>query len=436
MKLKWINHASYLVSHKEVAIICDPWLSGDAFDHGWSLLSKTEFQPSDFSEVTHIWFSHEHPDHFSPPNLKQIPAEIRAQITIVYQATLDGRVASFCRHLGFKEVIEVGEGETLVLGEEVSIQVYPYVHGDSWSLLEVAGLKLLNLNDCVVNSKKRAESIAELVGNIDILLTQFSNAQGIGNQEDTTLRLQAAQEKLRRVKLQITALKPKFVVPFASFIWFSHSENYWHNDGANSVHTAMQFIEQECEAQAVCLYPNDEWDGQAKIDSSSALARYKQDYERLANVTYYESPSVSIHELKDLHKSFMERLHTKNNKFLLQALILSKQLQPTLVYLSDLDCCVRFDLKQFQMAKYEPEFSDASLSSSALSYCFRFEWGGDTLSVNGRFSMPAQGHYARFKRYFSIANFNNKGQTITHYLPQLKERLLRKLSAVPSRFLS
>ena len=70
MKLKWINHASYLVSHNDVAIICDPWLSGDAFDHGWSLLSETKFQASDFAEVTHIWFSHEHPDHFSPPNLK------------------------------------------------------------------------------------------------------------------------------------------------------------------------------------------------------------------------------------------------------------------------------------------------------------------------------------------------------------------------------
>ena len=375
MKLKWINHASYLVSHNDVAIICDPWLSGDAFDHGWSLLSETKFQASDFAEVSHIWFSHEHPDHFSPPNLKQIPKEIRANITIIYQATLDGRVAAFCKHLGFKEVIELKEGERLDLAEQVSIQVYPYVHGDSWSLLEVDG-KLLNLNDCVVNSKKRAEAIATQTGAIDILFTQFSNAQGIGNREDSALRQRAAQEKLRRVKLQIDALAPKYIVPFASFIWFSHSENYWHNDGANTIHTAVEFIEDRCQATAICLYPDDEWDGHERLDSSSALERYQIDYERLEQVKYYQSPASSIKELKALHSSFMERLHEKNNSLILYGLALSKQLQSTLVYLNDLDCCIRFDLKELQVAKYEPHLCDAALSSSALSYCFRFEWGG------------------------------------------------------------
>ena len=426
MKLKWINHASYLVSHQDVAIICDPWLSGDAFDHSWSLLSETKFQASDFADVTHIWFSHEHPDHFSPPNLKQIPKEVRATITIVYQASLDGRVAGFCRHLGFKDVVELKEGERFELSEHMAIQIYPYIHGDSWSLLEVDGLKLLNLNDCVVNSKKRAEAITELVGPIDILFTQFSNAQGIGNREDRELRQQAAHEKLRRVKLQIDALRPKYVVPFASFIWFSHIENYWHNDGANTVHTAMNFIEQSCDATAICLYPNDEWNGREIIDSSDALARYQADYDRLEQVDYNQSPPSDIKELKALHARFMERLHEKNNSLILYGLALSKQLQSTLVYLNDLDCCIRFDLNGLQVAKYEPDLCDAALSSSALSYCFRFEWGGDTLSVNGRFSMPKQGNYNRFKRYFSIANFNNKGQTVAHYLPQLRDKVIRK----------
>ena len=184
MQLEWVNHASFLITQGEVGLICDPWLTGDAFDHGWSLVSETQFTPQDFERVTHIWFSHEHPDHFSPPNLKSIPSELRARITVLYQASLDGRVASFCRRLGFKRVVELAEGEVHELGDQVSIRVYPYIFGDSWATVQVGSLTLLNLNDCVVNTAAKAQAIAERVGSVDVLFTQFSNAQGIGNPAD------------------------------------------------------------------------------------------------------------------------------------------------------------------------------------------------------------------------------------------------------------
>ncbi len=431
MQIRWINHASYLVAHDDVAVVCDPWLSGDAFDHGWSLLSESRFTPDDFADVTHIWFSHEHPDHFSPPNLKQIPQDIRSKITVIYQASLDGRVATFCRGIGFKEVIEIEPGEPLALSESLSIRVYPYTHGDSWSCMEVGDLTLLNLNDCVINTPERAEAIAERAGSVDILFTQFSNAQGIGNPDDTQRRRRAASEKLRRVQLQIAAIRPRYVVPFASFVWFSHQENYWHNDGANTVHTAVAFIEGQTPATAVCLYPDDRWDGQGERCSAAALARYQEDYDRLQTRAPNASPSTDVPTLKAQHGAFMDRLLTKNSQVVLSALRWSRRLRPTRVHLTDLDCCVVFDLQRFEPTKCAPTDCDISLSSSALSYCFRFEWGGDTLSVNGRFTLPPGGEHAHFRRYFSLANLNNKGQTIAHYLPSVRDRLLARMRTIP-----
>ena len=40
MKLKFINHASYLVENEKTILLHDPWLEGRAFNNGWELLSQ------------------------------------------------------------------------------------------------------------------------------------------------------------------------------------------------------------------------------------------------------------------------------------------------------------------------------------------------------------------------------------------------------------
>ena len=76
MKIIWVNHASFIFEHSNIRLICDPWLSGTAFNEGWHLLAETKFKLKDFSQITHIWISHEHPDHFSPATLKKIPKNL------------------------------------------------------------------------------------------------------------------------------------------------------------------------------------------------------------------------------------------------------------------------------------------------------------------------------------------------------------------------
>ena len=86
------------VQSNGLRIVCDPWLTGLAFNQSWALLTETRFQPGDFEGVDYIWFSHEHPDHFSPPDLRSIPERIRSNITILFKkprmAVLHHTVAS------------------------------------------------------------------------------------------------------------------------------------------------------------------------------------------------------------------------------------------------------------------------------------------------------------------------------------------------------
>ena len=101
MKIEFVNHASVIYHHKRISLISDPWIEGAVFNNGWNLLAPTKFKYPDFEKITHIWFSHEHPDHFFPPNIREIDNEHRKNITVIFQKTGDGKVLDFLRRRGF-----------------------------------------------------------------------------------------------------------------------------------------------------------------------------------------------------------------------------------------------------------------------------------------------------------------------------------------------
>src|SRR5579864_3571428 len=110
MLIEWVNNASFILESGSVPLICDPWLEGTIFNGGWKLLSETKLRYEDFADITHIWISHEHPDHFNPITLKHIPEEQRRRIIVLFHHTKDKRVLNVCKALGFK-TWELPEGE-------------------------------------------------------------------------------------------------------------------------------------------------------------------------------------------------------------------------------------------------------------------------------------------------------------------------------------
>ena len=130
LNLPFVNHASVIFSHNKINLITDPWLFGAAFNNSWELISKSKMQIEDFKNISHIWFSHEHPDHFYPRVLSSIPEEIRKKITVLFQNTLDHRVATKCKELGFT-VIEMKHNEFYKLDSDFQVKCRPYLLYDS-----------------------------------------------------------------------------------------------------------------------------------------------------------------------------------------------------------------------------------------------------------------------------------------------------------------
>ena len=97
-QIQFINHASVCISDKTISLLSDPWYQGTAFHDGWSLLyeNKEDDIVRLLDTVSHIWISHEHPDHFSIAFFKKYAPQIKQRkIKFLFQQTKDKRVVKF-----------------------------------------------------------------------------------------------------------------------------------------------------------------------------------------------------------------------------------------------------------------------------------------------------------------------------------------------------
>jgi UDP-MurNAc hydroxylase len=419
MLIRWVNHASFVLETGKVKLICDPWLEGTAFNDGWRLVSPTKFAYGDFADVTHIWFSHEHPDHFSPSNLRSIPEEFRRRITVLFHRTKDKRVIKVCAAMGFairemnpEEWIDV-DGVRLICGLNGQI--------DSWLGIDAEGTKILNMNDCVYDTSRELRNISNLMGPIEVLLTQFSYANWIGNRDESERHQKAAEDKRKEMRKQVEMFKPRWVIPFASFVWFSHEENFYINKAVNRISSIFRYCAKELNVKPVVLYPGDVWEVGKPHDSDVALAAYEADYDRVLNGEPKDSAErVSDAKLLEAATQFSAKLKQRNNGFLLRIM------PSTTAYLTDKDQTAVLSCNGLRLLPGQPKQADIHLGSDSLAYCLRYGWGGDTLHVNGRYQVPAGGNATRFFQIFRIAGINTADEPLT--IPLAVTRGLQRLA--------
>jgi UDP-MurNAc hydroxylase len=410
MQVRFVNHAGFICEQENVRLMCDPWLYGSAFNDGWDLICKTRFEPREFEDIQYIWFSHEHPDHFSPRVLLDIPEATRRAITVLYKPTSDGKVLGFCKKLGFR-TRELESGKTTELGPDLRVRCRPVPMHDSWLLIESDDCRVLNLNDAVVHSPQALRQLRKEVGELDVLFTQFNYAAWRGNREDTEVRRADAQKKLELMARQVQHLAPKFTVPFASFSYFSHEENFHTNDAANTPSVALRAIA-AAGSVPVLLYPDDRWQVGEEHDNGAAEEKYRSDYARLPQAERRRSPAVSFEVLSEQAQRYVERIHSVNDRrmlSLLRRVPVFPMLGPIEIRLWDLGIDVKFSFEhglerlERRTAGYELE-----MASDSLHFLFKHAWGIDTLTVNGRFRADAAG-MKRLVGTFAVDALNNSG---------------------------
>jgi UDP-MurNAc hydroxylase len=404
VKLLWVNHASFVVEADPIRLITDPWIEGTAFNHGWRLLADTKFRYEDFAGITHIWFSHEHPDHFSPPNLRRIPEELRRRITVLFHETRDRRVLQFCESLGFR-VQELPLNRRVELAPEVSILCGPQGSLDSWMAFTASGQTLLNMNDCVFDDIGSLAAIKKHVGGVDLLLSQFSFATWVGNEGDFASHRRHAADKLKEMARQIGIFAPRWFIPFASYIFFSHAENFYMNGACNRIGDVYRYAQLELGCDTVVLFPGDTWELGASHDSSQAIRAYADAFEAALARTPDPPHKVSMEELQRLAHALTKKSDLRNNRLLLRLL------PSAVVRLTDLGMDVEFSYRR-GLRQVKGNRALLSMSSDSLLYCIEFDWGGNALEINGRFQVLPQKDPEWFFRLLRIPQRNAAGERL------------------------
>ena len=407
LKIIFLNHASFIIQYNNTKILVDPYLFGEAFNNGWNLLKEFDHSEN-LKDITHICYSHEHPDHFSVPFLKSLKESERNNITVLYQQTFDKKVKKFCEKLGFK-FRELKDSIEEKIDDSFLITIGKVPFFDSWINFNVDNKNILNVNDCVLENPNLVFKIKKKLNRkINCLFTQFSYAEFI---EQSQQKLRATKQ-LEKIKLQDDILKPQYIVPFASFIFYSHEENKFMNKNFNKLNDVYEFIKIKCNAIPIILKPNEIWEFNQK-DNQESVNFWSNIYEKVEESNFHKlQKKFNKDQLVEKSKLYLKKIHSFNNKFLIFLLVKLNFFPTIKIYITDLNKFFTFNVNDGLTELNESKNENyLKISSDSLAFIFDFDFGYDTLLVNARLS-TSQKYLALINRCFLIGTLNNTGRYI------------------------
>ena len=435
--LKFLNHACYMCETDEFIILCDPWLEGTAFNNGWALLdnsTKNDLLLNELSQTQknlYIWYSHEHSDHFSIPFLKKLKG-IKPETKFFFQTTEDDRVVSFLRNNDF-DVEVLKDGQIATLSNDSWISISSWKSGDSLSLVSIDGYTILNLNDCIISTTDDCNKVKNLLLNsniqkLDILFTQFGYASWCGNENDVGERKSEADEKLRRIASQINILQPSNTVLFASFVYFSSSDNFYLNDCQNTPVTVRNSIHLKPYSNDIffmkpldCVVLDENLGHSLRALTVTAEKHWQDSYSQVEPIQY-EKVTYELIDIIKAFKSYKLRVHgVFIGMFALIELI--GVIKPLKVHIVDLNKIIKLSYLRRTITLNTSDGWDVAMSSDDLMFSITRDFGFDCTHVNGRFRAASKESNSKFLYFSGPQNMLKQGFGFRKPLKTIKEFL-------------
>ena len=414
--IQFINHASVVIKHGDVALLSDPWYQGDAFHKGWNLLH--ELNDSEIQElldqITHIWISHEHPDHFSIMFFKKFGKLIQEKnIEILFQKTKDKRVETFLTKAGYKNRI-IDFNNWIKLSNNFEILCIKDGFYDSGLAVKVGDKKILNLNDCEVKDKSRCMEVHQIVGDCNVLISQFSYAAWKGGVKNINWRKKAALEKIETLKLQVKYFKPELLIPFASYVYFSNESNSYLNDASNKPQDVIEAFSNH-KVKVNVMKPFDVIKNiELNSNNDEAIAFWNNKYEGLKKKEFTRYENINPDELKNSFSLYKDRIF-KNNSFwfmrIIRLLSPIPAFKPIVIKVLDHNKNYILDLFSKELITTSNK-AHLSMQSESFNFLMNNTFGFDTLTVNGCFEEECKSGFSIATRSLAIENLNNIGISV------------------------
>jgi len=428
MKLTLINHASVLIEKDEFYFLTDPWYFGEVFNGSWALEFDTPEKELEkvLNKTTHLYISHEHPDHLHFPTLKKIVKKFKKKITLYIQDLPRKEVKYALKKIGFENIIEVKHRQFIKLTDSITLYLYSVFPVDSaCALIETNknGEKkiILNCNDTELSNYDLRKIKSDLK-KVDLILNQFSFATYNGNPD---YKNQTEIQKEHMVKSYIKEQKyfeADLSIPFASFSYFCTSDNYI----LNKYKTDLIFLKEQLDKHKLnsnFLLPGDTVD---LYKLSDFKERELNEFEKAKNLKVkdgYKSLSAD-----DLNKSFHNCISHLNSYF---PKFFVRLIGNFIIFCPDIEIYVEINFKNKSFKKFNYEVKpDLIIYSQPLGYALAHSWGLNSLTIGGRLiALNKQKKLFFFRTLMALSNSNIKLKLNTSSLTTFKY-LIRNLSRI------
>lgn len=419
-KIEFLNHSCLIVESGKTKILCDPWFTGTAFNNGWRLLYEHSHSIN-LIEYDYVWISHEHPDHFSIPTLSQISKSKH----FLYQKTSDKKVKNW---LESKQhcITELEDGVEYNF-EEMKLTSFVSDGYDSAALFIFPnGDKFLNLNDARLELGDTIKKIKKHdLSQLQIISIQFSYANWAGNENDNEIPRHQQDLVIERIIKVYEAFKPEKILLFASYIYFSHEENFFWNKNFWLSYAVDKLAEKGI--NLIIPKPNqvieiDEVANKNFIEENKSAIDFWKKQTQEKQIKDRSNKTISIEEIESAYEKWFEKLWLYNK---LNTVLNSKNKNFCLrVKISDKDCVLEISLFNRKFIIDNSVIYDCEVSSETLIFLLNNNFGRGTVTVNGRIQFNYDLAH-RFFIFFFIPYANNIGKFFTKV--SLTSKLLKSI---------
>ena len=407
MKLTLINHASVLIEKDEFCFLSDPWYFGEVFNESWALEFDTPEKEVEkvLDKTTHLYISHEHPDHLHFPTLKKIVNKFKKKITLYIQDLPRKEVRDALKKIGFENIVEVKHRQFIKLTDNISLYLYSVFPVDSACALIEKNKNdkkkvILNCNDTEL-SNYDLKKIKSDLKNVDLILNQFSFATYNGNPD---YKNQTEIQREHMIKSYIKEQKffeADLSIPFASFSYYCTTDNYVLNKYKTDLAELKKRLNLN-NLNSNFLLPGDTID----LDRPNDFKERKlSEFEKAKNLKI-KSDHKSLTE-EELKKSFYDCINHLNSCF---PKFVVKLIKNFIIFCPDIKIYIEINFKNKTFKRFDYKVKpDLIINSQPLGYALAHSWGLNSLTIGGRLiSLNKQKRLFFFRTLMALSNSNIK----------------------------
>ncbi|WP_437785984.1 hypothetical protein [Sorangium sp. So ce1097] len=273
-----LSHAGLHVRSAGVSLVTDPWLVGSTYWRSWWNYPPPREDITESLRPDFIYLTHIHWDHFQGPSLRKLGKKTPV---IIPRGPYD-RMKRDLLDMGFKEIIELGHGETFRPCRDFALTSYhfgPFL--DSALVVEAEGITLFNANDAKLTGGPLHQLLARHP-RIDFVFRSHSSANGrlcyevVDAPGAPVDDIEAYIASFARFVKRTGA---RYAVPFASNHCFLHKDVFAFN---NTIQTP-RMVEEHFRKHGITspelkvMLTGDSWSTDAGFSISAETARYFDD---------------------------------------------------------------------------------------------------------------------------------------------------------------